>query len=73
MKVSIEQFEGEAKRTVNTYLAPSFRRTSCILSPCACVLLENTHSLAYWEPELNDKTIGKVLGNRQILIGESIT
>lgn len=66
MKVSIEQFEGEAKRTVNTYLAPSFRRTSYILSPCACVL-------AYWEPELNDKTIGKVLGNRQILIGESIT
>lgn len=51
MKASVQWFEGEAKRTVNTYLAPSFGETSYILSSCAYVLLENTHSFAYWDPE----------------------
>lgn len=73
MKFPIEGFQGEATRTVNAYLALSFDATFLIFChPVHVFFWKNTHSLAYWVPELNKKTMRKVIGKQQIITGNNL-
>lgn len=60
MKVSIEGFQRERTGTANASLAPSFDATSPYIATLFLYFWKN--SLAYWELELNNKAMRKVIG-----------